>query len=425
MLSGNRRTPPHVELICTGTELLTGKINTHTAYVGEKLASIGLTLAADHTVGDDAVMMEKIFTAAFKRSDVIFSAGGLGPTFDDLTREVWARVIKRPLEFQKALLSDIRDKFKQRGIFMPPENRRQAYVLKGAQVLTNDYGTAPGQWIEINGKIVILLPGPARELMPMLENDVFPRLTGLFPDFHTALRKFHMVGVPESVIDQRVRPLVKRFTRLEGCVITHGILASQSIITVKFRVDGPTPVAVSEVATFLEKKFRRVLGSDLFGEEGQSLESVIGAELKQRELTVAVAESCTGGLIAKMLTDQPGASAYFKEGMVTYTNDSKMKRLGVHKETLQKNGAVSKQTASEMARGLRFRAGVTYALSVTGIAGPDGATPQKPVGLVYIGCAGPKRTIVKEFKFQGERKWIRHRAALMALELLRKELHGR
>jgi nicotinamide-nucleotide amidase len=219
-----------------------------------------------------------------------------------------------------------------------------------------------------------------------------------------------------------VRPWVIKNKRQSGCSIIHGILASQSIISVKFTVLGTNPNKVEDVIARLTKDVREILGDLIFGEGQDTLESIVGHLLKEKNKTVGVAESCTGGLLSKFLTDQAGASDYFIEGIVTYSNRSKINRLGVQPTTLQSEGAVSEQTAKEMVEGLRKSAGVDYALSITGIAGPSGGTPKKPVGLVYIGVAGPKQTLVKEFKFSGERALIRQRAAMTALDMLRKEL---
>jgi nicotinamide-nucleotide amidase len=308
---------------------------------------------------------------------------------------------------------------------MPPRNRRQAMVLKGAEVVPNALGTAPGQMIRIGKKLVVLLPGPARELMPMVESAVFPRLKEIFPGHYSIQKTFLIFGVPESRIDEIIRPWVARRNRLNGCRVIHGILASQLIITVKFTVEGKNPADVQAASRQLSSEIKKLLGDTIYGEGKDTLESVVGARLRSRKLTVAVAESCTGGLISRLLTEPAGASDYFIEGAVTYSNASKMKRLGVRAETLRKFGAVSQQAAREMAQGMKRSAPSDYALSVTGIAGPTGASPGKPVGLVFIGLAGPKGTAVRKFIFKGDRSAIRYRTALVAIDLLRKELLAR
>lgn len=415
---------PRIEIICVGTELLTGKVNTHAAYFGRKLGEIGFSIAREHTVGDDEGTMSELFSEAFRRADIVLCAGGLGPTFDDITRDVWSKVLRRPLSENPALVRDIEKKFRSRGFPMPPTNRRQAHVLKGAEPITNPNGTAPGQFLKAGKKILALLPGPTREMVPMFEKDIVPRLRRGYSKTHLKTKIYLIVGAPESHIDQLIRPFVERFGTFEGCRITHGILASQSVVSVKFTVEGRSKSIVQRVVRTLSREAGLLLKPYVFGEDEATLEGVIGNLLRGRRQTVACAESCSGGLIAKMLTDQSGSSDFFVEGVVSYRNDSKRRRLGVKKATLAKEGAVSHEVAKQMAEGLRRAAKTTYALSVTGIAGPTGGSKQKPVGLVYIGCAGPKRTLVKEFHFSGERAWIRHRSAMMALDLLRRELIG-
>ncbi len=410
------------ELICIGTELLTGKVNTHTAYLGEKLADAGLRLAREHAVSDDPKIMFETFSEALKRSDVVISAGGLGPTFDDITREVWSKATGLPLERRDWLVDDIRAKFKSRGIPMPPKNVRQAFVLKGADVIRNPHGTAPGQIVRVRGKLVVLLPGPARELCPMVETAVLPRLKSLFPNRYLRQRSFLIFGEPESHVDEIVRPWVRRRQKYLGLPVTHGILASQGIVTVKFSVEGKDQASVNEAAVKLASEVQKIIGKMSFGEGGETLESSVGRLLLSAGKTVAVAESCTGGMIAEFLTAPAGASNYFLEGVVTYSNASKVRRLGVRQTTLIKHGAVSAPTAKEMAQGLRLSTKADYALSITGIAGPSGGTPEKPVGLVYIGLASARGVRVHEFRFKGERPFIRRRAAMMALNLLRLSL---
>lgn len=413
---------PRLEVICVGTELLTGKINTHIGYLGRTLPNIGLSIAREHTVGDDEKIMRECFSDAFRRSDIVLCFGGLGPTFDDITRDVWSKVLGRSLVEQSALVKNIEKKFRHRGFPMPPANRRQAQVMKGATVINNPNGTAPGQWIRIGKKLVALLPGPTREMVPMFESTLAALLSKFYGHRVLQAKTFLLVGVPESKVDEIVRPFVARYASLNGCSVTHGILASQSIVSVKFIVEGARKSAVQKTVRHLNAEVRRLLHEHIFGEDDDTLGGVVGELLRKKKQTLALAESCTGGSIAKTITDTNGASDYFMEGVVTYHNTSKVRRLGVRPRTLAKHGAVSEQTAREMAVGVRRKAKTTYGLSVTGIAGPTGGTKKKPVGLVYVGIASPRRTLVKEFRFAGDRTWIRHRAALIALDLLRREL---
>lgn len=410
-----------VEVICVGSELLSHRVNTHTAALGRMLGGLGLTISRSHDVGDDAALMKEVFSEAFRRSRLVLCAGGLGPTFDDITRTVWSNVLHRPLRFQPDLVADIRRKFAARGLAMPPHNRRQGYLLKGADVLPNFFGTAPGQFLSRNGKVLVLLPGPAREMIPMMERFVLPRLERAFTTEILRNKSFHMIGIPESVVDHRIRPLI-RARRVGGCRVEYGILASSSVITVKIRVSGGTAAGVEAVLSRLSAKFRKKLGSLFFGEDDETLGSVIGKALKKKNKTLSIAESCTGGLISKMITDVPGSSDYFREGVITYSNKSKVDRLGVKRSSLARWGAVSSRVAKEMVSGIKRRTGSDCALSVTGVAGPGGGSPEKPVGLVYIGCSTPNGTVVKEWRFTGDREWIRHRAAMMALNMLRRSL---
>lgn len=411
---------PRIELICIGSELLSGRVNTHAAYIGKKLESIAFEIAREHTVGDDPRLMKEVFSECWKRADVVINSGGLGPTFDDITRDVWAEVLKRPLQYKEKIVQGIRRKFQKRHIVMPEKNSRQGFVLKGATVIDNKNGTAPGQLYKEGKKILILLPGPARELVPMLKKDVLPALERNFLKNYSIQKSFHLVGVPESVVDQAIRPLVVKYSNVFGQLVTYGILASNSIITVKYRIEGKNKSTVKNAAVFLKGKFRKKLKEHIFGEDNTTLSMAVGQSLVKLKKTLAVAESCTGGLISKMLTDQPGASEFFVEGITTYSNKSKINRLGVSKKSLKNFGAVSRRVAQEMAVGLKKMAHVDYSLSITGIAGPGGGTRKKPIGLVFVGVAGPHGVRVKEFNLKGDRDWIRQRAAIMALDMLRR-----
>lgn len=417
---------PRIEIICVGSELFNSRINSHTVAIGQALARIGMSVTREHVVGDDAKVMTETFADTFRRSDIVICAGGLGPTFDDFTRDVWARVVKRPLLLSRELVADIENKFKARQLYMPPQNKRQARVLKGARVLANPFGTAPGQLLRIRQKILVLMPGPTRELVPMLENFVLPELKSSFSGLYLEQKSFHIFGFAESKIDQIVRPWVAAHRREQGCQIEHGILASNAIITVKFKVTGRDKSTVHEVSDRLSLQIRRLLKEKIFGEDNQSFETIVAELLRRQKKTLSVAESCTGGLISKLLTDIAGASEFLLEGVVTYHNDSKKLRLGVSEKTLRSYGAVSRQTAVEMADGIRRGLKSDIGLSVTGIAGPAGGTSEKPVGLVWIGLATRERTRAFKFQFNGERAVIRQRAAQNALNLLRLSLqHGR
>lgn len=414
------------ELICVGTELLTGKLNTNCAYIGEKLSLVGLDLSFVTAVGDDPADMEQVFRQATGRSRVVIVTGGLGPTFDDLTREAAAKVLDRKLVLDREALAAIAARFAKRGMAMPKNNERQAYVIEGARLLPNRNGTAPGQIIEYgNGQqghsLLILLPGPPREMQVMFEESVFP----LLKKHETKIKKMltvHVAGEAESLVDEKIRPIIEAERKLDAGFVSFTILAHQMIIDVKTSVSGEDEMLVDETMQNIRHELYAVLGNNIFGEDKDTLEGVVGRLLTKAHRTLSVAESCTGGLIAHRITNVAGSSLYFREGAVTYANEAKVKRLGVHPETLAAHGAVSEETALEMAKGMAAAAGTDFALSVTGIAGPSGGTPEKPVGLVYIGLSGPSVHAAFRFQFTGSRTEVRERAANQALDILRRQL---
>ncbi|MBL8024061.1 MAG: competence/damage-inducible protein A [Elusimicrobia bacterium] len=408
---------PRVELVCVGTELLMGKLNTHGAYFSSLLEDLGFPLARETTVSDDPIEMKRVFREVWNRASLVVVTGGLGPTFDDLTRDVWAPVCGRKLIFHPELSAVIRERFRRRGLSMPPANRRQAFVLRGARILENLRGTAPGQVLDLGDKILVLLPGPGKELKPMVERDLVPFLRARFSKGHRKTRLWRLFGLPESVIDQRIR---KRVSFHQG--VTWGILAQGGVVDLKLTLQGPTERGVETVLTQWDCWMGRVFGPVLFGKGMETLESVVGDLLRKKGLTLAIAESCTGGRLAQLMTSLPGSSDVFWGGVVSYSNVAKRLFCGVKNETLGTHGAVSAQVAREMAEGLRAKARSEYVLSVTGIAGPLGGTPTKPVGRVYIGLAGSGGTRVWEKNFIGDRTFVQQQSALWALDFLRREL---
>lgn len=419
-----------LELICIGTELLGGKLNTNSAYLGEKLSSIGIDPSYITTVGDNTEELEAVFKQALKRSRIIIATGGLGPTFDDLTRETLAKILDRRLVLDRDSLSAIARRFLERNIEMPKNNERQAYIIEGAKAVPNQNGTAPGQIIEIEekqdkskkrGAVIILLPGPPREMQLMFENSVLPYLK----KFERSIKKsftLHVFGLPESLVDEKIHDIIESTKKIEADSVDWTILAHQLIVDIKAFVCGKDELLIDETLNNLKKELYDVLGNDVYGENRQSLESIAGELLARRKKTLSIAESCTGGLLSARITSIPGSSMYFRQGVVSYSNESKIKLLQVKQESIQSFGAVSEQTAQEMAAGIKSISGSDYALSITGIAGPSGGTPEKPVGLVYICLAGPNGNSVSNYKFTGTRAEIRERAANHALDLLRREL---
>ncbi|MCB4792848.1 MAG: competence/damage-inducible protein A [Elusimicrobia bacterium] len=416
------------ELISIGSELLSGKINTNVSYLGEKLGSIGLGLAYETSVGDKIEDISAVFENAIKRSQIIIATGGLGPTFDDLTREAVSRVLDRPLTLKRELLSSIARYFLERKIEMPKNNERQAYIIEGAEVIPNLLGTAPGQILAFeknkSKKIIILLPGPPKEIQPMFEKTVFPFLK----KYETGFRKkftLHLCGLAESEVDEKIAPIIEAETKLEAgrdSGVEFSILAHQMIIDIGVVVSGKNEMLVEETLTNLKNEFYDILGINIFGEDKKNLESVVGELLSKNKKSLALAESCTGGVVSHRITNIAGSSLYFKEGVVAYSNDSKVKILGVNKETIEKYGAVSAQVAVEMAEGIRSISLADYTLSVTGLAGPGGGTQEKPVGLVYIGLCGPTIKEAYKYQFSGNRVEVRQRTANQALDLLRRQL---
>jgi len=402
-----------VELINTGSELVLGfTINSHLSYIARQLARIGLRLDRQTTVADDRAEMRATVADALQRSDVLILTGGLGPTADDFTREVVAELLGRELVRDETVAAHIAERIRKRRIRLPESIYVQALVPVGAQVLPNQNGTAPGLAIDHGGKLVLLLPGPPRELKPMIEEQVLPMLEkrgGAQTRFDC--RVFKVVGLAESIVEEKVAPKLADLKSIElGYSAKTGEVEVRVIANLK------------SIADEAEKRIRTALGDHIFGMSEDRLEEVVVKMLAAAHQSVAVAESCTGGLIANRITNVSGSSEVFLNGWVTYSNESKMRFLGVREDTLKQFGAVSKDVAHEMAKGARQRSGADFALSTTGIAGPTGGTPEKPVGLVYIGLASPTRTEVHRYLLLFDRETFKFFASQNALDLVRKEL---
>ncbi len=427
-----------VEMVSVGTELLKGKINTDNAYLGEKLDSIGLAIDRETTVGDDREKIESILQETLNRSDIIITTGGLGPTFDDLTREAMAKVLKKKLVFDPEVMHQIAAHFANRDLEMPKDNERQAYIIEGAKVIPNKVGTAPGMIVERKTKMgakakvekaraIIMLPGPPREMKPMVEEVVLPYLKDRYEKKILKKRVLHISGLTESAVYDKIKEVVDIEKRMEGGILRFSILAHLAKIDVEISGEGENELLVDEMLHKARQEIYDCLGDYIYGEDEDTLESVVGKLLLGKRLTLAVAESCTGGLIGDRITDFSGSSVYFKQGVVAYSNEAKVRILGVKEETLNEFGAVSRQSALEMARGVTRISGTDIGLSTTGIAGPTGGTASKPVGLVYIALAWPERgvEICKEFRFSGKRREIKESTAINALDILRKALRGK
>jgi len=419
-----------VELVNTGSELMLGRVlNTHQQWLCRQLADRGRVVTRQVAIADQSDAIVGALREALGRSDLVIATGGLGPTSDDLTRDLVAAMLGRTLREDPAIVEEIRGFFTGRGRVMPERARRQAQVPDGALVLKNAHGTAPGLAIEANpnpfraaggASWLIMLPGPPRELRPMFLDQVVPLLDRVLPVGEPFVcRTYRTTGLPESTVEEMVD------APLRECVaagLELGYCARPGQVDVRLAAHG------ADAATLVEAAARVVcerLGAAIYGLDDEDLETVLVRELAARGATLAVAESCTGGWLAHRITMVPGASAVFKGGFVTYSNEAKVKWLGVALETLEAHGAVSEPVAREMAAGVRAAAGADYGISLTGIAGPGGGSPDKPVGTVFIGVAGPGGITVTRHCHPFDRETFKNVAAQQALDRLRRILPPR
>jgi len=404
------------ELINTGSELMLGfTVNTHLTYIARQLAGIGLRLDRQVTVADDRAEMRAAVEQALARSDVLIITGGLGPTSDDFTRDVVAELLGRKLVRDEGVAAAIAERVQKRGIRLPESIYVQALVPVGAQVLPNRNGTAPGLALDHEGRLVVLLPGPPRELKPMFEEYVLPVLRSHFgAQARFDCRTFRVVGLAESIVEEKVAPSLAVVKDVEL-----GYSAKMGEVEVRILT------RLKATADEAEKRIRAVLGEAIYGTGDDRLEEVVVRMLTAARKTIAVAESCTGGTISNRITNVSGSSEVFINGCVTYSNESKIRLLGVHEPTLKAHGAVSEEVAREMAEGIRARSRADFGISTTGIAGPTGGTPGKPVGLVYIGLATSERTEVRRHMLTFDRETFKFFASQYALDAVRRELVSR
>ncbi|MBA4150848.1 MAG: competence/damage-inducible protein A [Verrucomicrobia bacterium] len=413
----------NIELINTGTELLLGRVlNTHQQWLGAELANLGFPVTRQVTIPDSGPAMETALRDALGRADLVITTGGLGPTSDDITRELIAQLLGIQLKLDRDILAQIEKFFAIRNRAVPSNAFKQAMIPEGAIVLLNTNGTAPGLALSIPGsaltvkKWLIMLPGPPRELQPMFTEQVIPILRREFGTPTFVCRTFKTTGLGEAFIEQRIAPHLER---LVNAGIELGYCAKVGQVEVRLSArNADTARFMSEAEAIVHQQ----LGTYIFASNEVSLEEVVVSRLAGKHQTLALAESCTGGLISNRITNVPGASAIFIAGLITYSNEAKQMLLGVRTETLERHGAVSEQTAREMAEGARTRHKTDYAIAVTGIAGPTGGTTDKPVGTVFIGLAMPGNTIIEKNFNPYDRETFKYLTSQQALDLLRKNL---
>jgi nicotinamide-nucleotide amidase len=406
------------EIIAIGSELLTPtKTDTNSLWLTEKLNEVGIEVKLKTIVGDDERRLEETIKDAVKRSDIVILTGGLGPTEDDITRQVSARAIGRELVFHEKLVEELVERFRRWGREMPEINKRQAYVIEGATILPNPNGSAVGMKVELGEKLLVVLPGPPRENQPMFETLILPALREKAGDFFVKRRMLRVSGMGESAVDEQIAPIYTAYKQVQT-----SILFNRSEIEIHLAAQSSSEPEAEQLLEELTRKIAERLGIAVFSLNGERMEEVVGELLKKHGKTLAVAESCTGGLIGERLTDVSGASEYFIEGVIAYANQAKIRTLDVPAPLIEQHGAVSAEVAEAMAKGMRERAETDFAVSVTGIAGPTGGTEEKPVGTVFIGFSDENQT--KHFKIilPGDRYLIRWRASQAALDYLRRQI---
>ncbi len=409
-------------IITIGDEILIGQIiNTNAGFIGEKLTEIQVDVVKTSVVPDDEEAIINEFENALKSSDVVIVTGGLGPTHDDVTRKCIVKFFNTDLVFNEEVYEDVKEFFKQHNREMTEINKDQAFVPAIATPIKNAYGTAPGSWIEKDGKIFVSMPGVPVEMKAMMEDFVIPRLkelnenNGKFVIRETLLT----TGIPESVLYEKLGNLDEI---LDGAKIA--FLPSQYGVRMRITVEAENEKETKNKLSEIEQRIRSKVGRYIYGKNGELLEEVIGRLLADRGLTVATAESCTGGLIASRITDVSGSSRYFERGIVSYSNGAKVELLHVDEDTIMEYGAVSEQVCKQMAEGVRAVSGTDIGLAVTGIMGPTGESEHKPIGLVYIGVCGEDSCIVKEFHFGRDRILNKQRTSQAALDMLRRHILG-
>ncbi len=405
------------EILAVGTEILLGDIvNTNAQYLAKRLADLGISVYHQSVVGDNPERLLEAYRLAFGRADLVITTGGLGPTKDDLTKEVAFEYFGKQSVIHEESLKIIEGYFKKMNRPMAESNKKQAYFPVDAVILPNNNGTAPGCIIEKNSKIVALLPGPPREMKPMFEESVVPYLKK-FQQGVLVSKVLRVIGVGESTAAEMLEDILDNQTNP-----TVAPYAKEGEVTFRITAKASSEEEGKKLIETIEVEIRKRLGENIYGEGDTTLENVVGEMLVNRNLTISTAESCTGGMVAATLINYAGISSVLMEGAVTYSNEAKINRLGVLRETLDKHGAVSSEVAAEMAQGIAKTAGTNIGLSTTGIAGPGGGSDEKPVGLVYIGLYINGEVKTKKLNLSGNRQKIRERATMQLIDWLRREL---
>lgn len=412
----------NAEIIAVGSELLTPfRQDTNSLYLTEKLNQLGVEVIFKTVVGDDRQRLTDVAACALARAEIVIVMGGLGPTEDDLTREAVADALQLDLKRDPEILEKLEQRFASRKMTMSPNNAKQADVLAGAVILPNPNGTAPGQWIcgryDGQEKLVLLLPGPPHELKALFERQCMERLRAKVPSQFIATRELKIAMIGESLADARMAPIYQRYPDVQTTVLAG---AGEVQVHLKTRADS-SDAAQIRVDHLLEE-LEEEMGDAVVSDNGESMEQIVAYYLQMRNSTIALAESCTGGLLAQRLTSISGSSRYFLGGAVVYSNELKSAFANVSAQLIAKHGAVSREVAAALAEGIRQRCGATFGVGITGIAGPMGGTPEKPVGLVFHALATETGTEVVERNFPGDRKRIRWFASQQALDMVRKKL---
>jgi nicotinamide-nucleotide amidase len=416
--------PRRAIIIAVGSELLTPfRTDTNSLFVTSRLNDLGIEVTAKVIVGDRREELAAVVGEAMRRADLLVLTGGLGPTDDDVTRLAVSDALGLPLLEDPSIVERIRQRFAQRGMAMPAVNRVQGQVLSGASVLPNPNGTAPGQWVEQEGRIVVLLPGPPREMQPMLDAALAERLEPHAAGARLYRRVLKIAGRTESDVEQVAQPVYSRWIDWAPPVST-SILAAPGQIELHFSVRATTEEEGRAVLDRATSEMTAVVGPDVYSTDGRSLERVVGDLLRGRGWRIATAESCTGGLVASRLTDIAGSSDYVERGVVCYSNRAKTEWLGVPEELIREHGAVSEAVGLAMAAGVRERANVEVAVGITGVAGPGGGTEQKPVGTVVVAVVGLSGAQVRRFLFPGGREQVKFQASQAALNMVRTMVGG-